>query len=142
MESCMQFRSTSSGHGWRNNESLMSSISTLPLHLIAIFVIVVLLLYFSSHADYKAQAERNFQFVIYLLPLLIMFLVGFLFMNGGLYSQLFSHSKKLGSQSTAVYQTAASFPWGVMVLVVVVLVLLSYQSSFQSKWFGPFSRSE
>lgn len=136
MDSCIQIRRHE--EGWRNQT--ISSLSTLPLQLLAIFAIVILLLYLSSsNGDYKAQLERNVQFSMFLLPLLLVFVLGFLLMNdyGGLYSQFFSRSKKLGSQTTnTICQSTAtaSFPWGVAVLVVVVLVLLSYQSSFQAKW--------
>ncbi|KAK2983783.1 hypothetical protein RJ640_017186 [Escallonia rubra] len=41
----------------------------------------------------------------------------------------------------AGYRTGAS-PWGVAVLVVVLLVLVSYQSSVHSKWFAPLRRSD
>ncbi|KAK3028652.1 hypothetical protein RJ639_037832 [Escallonia herrerae] len=41
----------------------------------------------------------------------------------------------------ARYRTGAS-PWGVAVLVVVLLVLVSYQSSVHSKWFAPLRRSK
>ena len=140
MESCIQIRRRGEvcKQGWRN-QTLISSISTLPFHLVAIFVIVILLLCFSSssHADYKAyQLERNVGFMMFLFPLIVMLILGFLLMYGGFYSQLVSNSKnKLALHSTTICQTAISFPWGVAVLVVVVLVLLSYQSSVQAKWF-------
>ncbi|CAO2813823.1 unnamed protein product [Amaranthus hypochondriacus] len=136
MESCI--REEEYKQGWRN-QTFMSSISTLPFHLVAIFVIVILLLFFSSssHADYKAhQLEHNLGFMMFLFPLIVMVILGFLLMNGGFYSQLVSNSKnKLALHSTTICQTAVSFPWGVGVLVVVVLLLLSYQSSVQARWF-------
>ncbi|GAB4838474.1 hypothetical protein Ancab_028018 [Ancistrocladus abbreviatus] len=132
-------RGLESKQGWRGQT--LASISTPPLHLLAVFAIVILLLSFSHHADYKAQLQRNTQFLSFLLPFILVFLVGHLLMSGGFYYFLHSRSGHgpIHRSPAAAAEAAASFPWGVAALVVVVLVLLSYQSAFHSKWFGPLS---
>ncbi|KAK9666843.1 hypothetical protein RND81_14G215300 [Saponaria officinalis] len=123
---------------------IYSSISMPPIHLLAIFCIVILLLSISYHGDYKkAQIERNVQFGMLLFPFVAIFGVGFLLMNGGLYNfQLMSPLKKFAPESTVyqlmsplkkfapestVYRSVASFPWRVVVAVVVLMVLLFWR---------------
>ncbi|GMH02989.1 hypothetical protein Nepgr_004828 [Nepenthes gracilis] len=119
--------------------SALSMLPPPPLHLIAIFSIVIFLLSFSHHADYKAELQRNTNFLFFLLPFILIFLVGYLLIvTGGLYYFQSSRARHepLHQSTAAAAAVAASFPWGVAALVVLLLALLYYQSSFHSKWFG------
>lgn len=120
--------------GWTGQT--LGSISTPPLHLLTIFGIVIVLLWLSQSTDYKAQLKYttvNFQLFIFLLPiLLILFMAAY--STGGRF-----HFPLLRSEYESV-QRAGGLPWGIAVLVVVLLLLLSYQSSFHSQWFGPLWR--
>lgn len=97
-----------------------------PLPLLAIFAIVLLLLSFSQYTGYKSQMHQsaiNYQLFLFLVPILLIFLI------------MASFSGKVEKLSFKLPRFD-NMPWGVAVLVVVLLVLVSYQSSFHSKWFG------
>ncbi|KAK6253825.1 hypothetical protein QUC31_015545 [Theobroma cacao] len=98
----------------------------------------MVLLWLSPYTNYKARLHHtaiNLQLFIVLLPfLLILFMISF------------SSSRRLAFwQQRLEHETvhrSGGLPWGIAMLVGVVLVLLSYQSSFHSKWFGPLWRSD
>lgn len=121
--------------GWTGQT--LGSISSPPLHLLTIFGIVIVLLWFSQSTDYSAHLKHtaiNFQLFLFLLPiLLILFMASF--STGGRF-----HFPLLRQEYDSVNQRAGGLPWGIAILVVLLLVLLSYQSSFHSKWFGPLWR--
>ncbi|KAK4562414.1 hypothetical protein RGQ29_005052 [Quercus rubra] len=115
--------------GWTGQT--LGSISTPPLHLLTIFGIVFVLLWFSHYTGYKTQLRTtamNFQLFLFLLPILLVLLMASN-SSGWRFNFPLSRSDHGGS------------PLGIASLVVLLLVLLSYQSSFQSKWFGPLWRS-
>ncbi|KAI9123593.1 hypothetical protein K1719_004893 [Acacia pycnantha] len=122
------------GAKWKQGQTghTMSSISAPSLHFLMIFGIVISLLWFSQSKDYKSQlhyAAINFHLFLLLLPILLIFLI-------------ISYSRKLCFRLTqpehdSLQRAGVSFSsWTVAVLVLLLLVLLWYQSSFQSKWFG------
>ncbi|OMO92893.1 hypothetical protein COLO4_17253 [Corchorus olitorius] len=118
--------------GWTGQT--MASISAPPIPLLTIFGIVILLLWFSQSANYQAQLHQsslNLQLFIILLPILII-----LFMISFSSSGRFVFWQQRLEQEIVRRSGAGGFPWGIAILVGVVLVLLSYQSSFHSKWFG------
>ncbi|KAH7835469.1 hypothetical protein Vadar_026386 [Vaccinium darrowii] len=122
------------GPGWKHGWTIqtLTSISTPPLPLLAVFAIVIFLLSLSQYTTYKAQMQHtmmNFQLFLFLLPVLLIFIV-----LPGLMSLRFS-LRALRPEHGHAKQSGGS-PWGVAVLVVVLLLLVSYQSSFHSKWFG------
>lgn len=125
--------------GWTSQ--MAASISPPPFHLLTIFAIVMVLLWLSQYAGYKAQVQQtavNFQLFLFLLPVLLILLMA-------TYSTSWWSNFQLRrmQQGTPTQQAAASggSPWGVAIFVVLLLVLLSYQSSFHSKWFGPLTSS-
>ncbi|KDP27587.1 hypothetical protein JCGZ_19592 [Jatropha curcas] len=123
--------------GWAGQT--MNSISTPPPSLLTIFGIVILLLWLSQYTGYKAQLRHsaiNFQLFIFLLPILLILLLACSSTNWMLY---FRHRQP---QPDSARPDSGSSPWGMAIFVVVLLVLLSYQSSFHSKWFGPLWKSD
>lgn len=122
--------------GWTGQT--LGSISTPPFPLLTIFGIVIFLLWLSQFTDYKARLHHsaiNFQIFLFLLPLLLIFLMASYSTNWLLYFRL------RPQQPDSVRHTGGSSPWGIAIFVLVLLMLLSYQSSFHSKWFGPLWRS-
>ncbi|KAK3001088.1 hypothetical protein RJ639_021461 [Escallonia herrerae] len=120
--------------GWTSQT--LHSISTPPLPLLAILAIVVFLLSISQYTNYKSQLNNtmiSFQVFLLLVPVLLIF-----FIRSGVASGRFNFWLPRPRQEVG-YRTGAS-PWGVAVLVVVLLVLVSYQSSVHSKWFAPLRR--
>lgn len=121
--------------GWTGQT--LTSISAPPLHLLTIFAIVILLLWLSQYTEYKSQMQHtaiNFQIVLMLLPIILIFLVASCSSISS--SGWFNFRLRRPQQESVHRASGGGSPWGVAILVVLVLVLLSYQSSFHSKWFG------
>lgn len=119
--------------GWTGQA--LSSISTPPLPLLIIFVIVILLLSLSQFKDYKAQwryTMLSFKLLLFLLPVLLIF-----FMHSFFNNDWFAVRLPHLDRGRGLIHGAGGVPWGVAILVVVLLVLVSYQSTFHSKWFRP-----
>ncbi|PIN14292.1 hypothetical protein CDL12_13083 [Handroanthus impetiginosus] len=125
--------------GW--TDQTLSSISAPPLPLLAIFTIVIFLLSLSQYNTYKEQMRYtmiNFKILLFLVPILLISLISStrlkLIAGQGWFS--FMSSSQQGRQvRRELARGTSGFPWGVAILVVVLLVLVSYQSSFQSKLF-------
>ncbi|WCJ39556.1 hypothetical protein M5689_020537 [Euphorbia peplus] len=129
--------------GWAG-DTLSSISSPPPLPLLTIFAIVILLLCFSNYTSYKAHLDHSahsFHFFFVLLPiLLIIFISAY---SSSWLQQFYSGFRgqprrrpALGALSLGSGSSLGSFPWGITIFVVLLLVLISYQSSFHSKWFG------
>ncbi|KAG8364393.1 hypothetical protein BUALT_Bualt19G0124200 [Buddleja alternifolia] len=129
--------------GWR--DQTFSSISAPPLPLLAVFAIVIFLLSLSQYSNYKEQMHYtmiSFKLLLLLVPvLLILFIRSGPLTGEGWWFNLWPSTQR-GRQTRREWGPGMSgFPWGVAVLVVVLLVLVSYQSSFHSMWF-PLGRSD
>ncbi|KDP36921.1 hypothetical protein JCGZ_08212 [Jatropha curcas] len=120
------------GPAWKQGwtEHTLASISPPPFPLLAIFLIIFLLLFLSSYFNYKYQIQHtviNFKLFLLFLPVLLILL-----------AQLVSKCEGSFFPATkARYGTVRrswDLPWGVAVLVVVLLVMISYQSSLRSFW--------
>ncbi|KAG1361904.1 hypothetical protein COCNU_10G001230 [Cocos nucifera] len=120
--------------GWM--ERVLCSSSLPPPSLVLIFAIVMLFLSISWHIDYKTQvrrAEAGFRLVLFLLPVALIVVAGFVLLDRRF---LF----RLPQPQQEPVHRAGSSPWGVALLVVVLLFMISYQSSFHSQWFRPLWR--
>ncbi|KAL5561132.1 hypothetical protein UlMin_030879 [Ulmus minor] len=120
--------------GWTSQT--LNSMSAPPFHLLTIFAIVMSLLWLSQYTGYKAQLQQtavNFQLFLFLLPLLLILSVASYSSSWLSNFQLRRPQNKMPSSGSR----GGGSPWGVAIFLVVLLVLLSYQSSFHSKWFGP-----
>nr|DAD22385.1 TPA_asm: hypothetical protein HUJ06_023848 [Nelumbo nucifera] len=124
--------------GWTGQT--LSSISAPPPPLLTIFAIVFLFLLLSRYTEYKAQMEQtmiSFRFLLFLLPVLLIFIVR---------SMAFKHGMRFAfrqprPEHDSIHRAGGS-PWGVAALVIVLLLMISYQSSFHSNWFRPLWRSD
>ncbi|EEF52723.1 uncharacterized protein LOC8274663 [Ricinus communis] len=128
------------GPAWKQGwaEHTIASISPPPFPLLAIFLIIFLLLFVSSYFNYKYQMQHTFiHFKLFLLflPVLLIFI-----------AKLVSKTERPFFPATkAVYGTVRpnwDLPWGVAVLLVVLLVMVSYQSSLRSVWSPLVWRSD
>ncbi|GMP64117.1 hypothetical protein CsSME_00025546 [Camellia sinensis var. sinensis] len=113
--------------------SYSASNSAPPLPLLSVFAIVIFFLSLSQYTNYKTQimehTKSKFQlFFPVLLPILVVLILLSGLTNGmtfGFWSSRPEHH----------HQRSGS-PWGVAaVLVAVLLLLVSYGSSFYPKWF-------
>ncbi|KAL2490646.1 hypothetical protein Adt_26274 [Abeliophyllum distichum] len=124
--------------GWTGQT--LGSVSAPPLPLVAIFAIVMFLLSLSQYKSYKDQmyhAVISFKLCLFLVPIFLVFLMRSTFTSS--MSNFWSSQPRNARHDWA--RGMVGFPWGVAVLVVVLLVLVSYQSSFHSQWF-PLWRSD
>ncbi|GAA0185414.1 hypothetical protein LIER_32702 [Lithospermum erythrorhizon] len=114
-------------------EETLASVSAPPFHLITILCIVIFLLSFSQYSTYKEQLQQakiNFHFLLLLVPICLVFL-----MRSSFVSSKFNF-QDVRRRSDMSQQHARGFPWGAAVLVMVLTVMVYYQSLIQSKWFG------
>jgi ABC-type xylose transport system permease subunit len=120
------------------SQSTLDSVSTNSFHFITIFVIVVFLLWFSQSTEYEEEVKHtagNFKLFLFLLPFLLMLIFVLVYSTRGRL-----HFPFLRPEYEMIQQ-AGGVPWRAVMFLVLILVLLSYQSSFRVKWFGPLSRS-
>ncbi|KAL0348461.1 UNVERIFIED_CONTAM: hypothetical protein Sangu_1073900 [Sesamum angustifolium] len=120
--------------GW--TDQTLSSISAPPLPLMAIFAIVIFLLSLSNYNAYKEQMHYtmiNFKILLFLVPVLLIIFMHSSLLNTGGWLNFRSSSPPRLRMRQELARGISGFPWAVAVLVAVLLVLVSYQSSFQSK---------
>jgi hypothetical protein len=105
------------------------------LHFLTIFCIAIFLLWFSQSPENKAQLNFTFinlQLFLFLSPfILILYMMSF---SGTGWRFRFPFWQPEYYESV---QGAGGLPWGTAIVVGLILVLLSYQSTFRSMWFGP-----
>ncbi|PIA29035.1 hypothetical protein AQUCO_06300005v1 [Aquilegia coerulea] len=121
--------------GWTGQT--LSSISVPPSPLLVVFTIVVLFLSLSKYMNYRTgmqKTEINFQLLLFIVPVLLIIVVRCMSVNG----TVTFWRPRLEQDSNA---QVGNLPWGVAALVLVLLVMISYQSSFQSQWFRPLWKS-
>ena len=123
------------GPAWKQGwaEQAMAAITPPPRPLLAILGILVILLSVSSFSSHRSQVKTtriNFKLFFLLLPLVFVF-VGNSIVR---YGRLVIITPRTKLEPVYVTDDTAS-PLGVAVLLVVLLVLISYQPYFHSKWF-------
>lgn len=115
----------------------MASLTPASFHVLFILVIVALFLMFSWYMTYESALEGfmdHFNMVLILCPVMLLLIVHWL-----------SVVEKPAlpfprSEPNAIHRAGGS-PWGVGLLVVLLMVMISYQSSFHDQWFPLWSRS-
>ncbi|XP_018715191.2 uncharacterized protein LOC104453405 [Eucalyptus grandis] len=142
--------------GWTNQ--MLASMSAPPLHLLSVFFIAISLLWFSGRVRYESEFRYsmvNLQLLLFLLPLLIFLFLslqsGAARLNYHLSWQQPRHPMQPhlpggvgggGGGGDNGGGGGGGIPWGVAIILVLVLVMVSYHRSFQSMWFGPLRRSD
>ncbi|XAR61655.1 hypothetical protein NMG60_11016135 [Bertholletia excelsa] len=110
--------------GWR--EKTLAFAFETPSSLLAFFAVTVFLACASYYLDRKASMEQTVLNLELYLFLLVVILILFLHLVRAVQEPRLVHaSPELRDRS----------PWAVAAVVVLLLVLISYQSSFRSKWF-------
>lgn len=127
--------------GW--TEKTLTSISAPPLHLYIVFIIVIFLMWCSTSSDQSHRLHlgpsiANLQLLVYLSPVLLILFMACYFAA----SRRFILARQPAGSIIVGLRQGPSLPWGVALLVVMLLVLVSYQTSFQSLWLGPLRRSD
>lgn len=116
--------------GWR--DQTLGSMSAPPSPLMALVGIVVLLLFLSSYTNYKSQMRKTqigFNLFLLFLPILLIFLAYYMTKYGRF--QIVSPTTK----AMVFHDQSGASPWGVGLFLGLMLILVSYQPYFQSKWW-------
>ncbi|XAR59065.1 hypothetical protein NMG60_11014700 [Bertholletia excelsa] len=113
----------------------LAPVSSPPLPLLAFFAVFTFLWSFSQYTTCRErfqQAMVNFKLFLVLWPLLLIFII---------LSELTGERVSFRAQSpehNLFSRRKGGLLWGTTILVVVVILcLVSYLSSFHSKWFWP-----
>ncbi|KAJ3677075.1 hypothetical protein LUZ60_002799 [Juncus effusus] len=127
----------SSSYHQRNDYNYTSSnyLTDQPLHLWFFLITLILILGFTLYMSFESATESladNTKLFLMVLPLVLLLAVHFLSnVDSWNFSFLF-----LSPDQDSIHRAGGS-PWGVGVLLIVVIFMVSYQSSFHEKWF-PF----
>ncbi|KAI8004102.1 hypothetical protein LOK49_LG08G00284 [Camellia lanceoleosa] len=112
------------GQEWKQGwtEQALASTLEIPMPLLVMFFITVLLVSTSHYLDYKSSLDRpmlNLQLFLIVVAVLVILLMHLVIIIREPWSQ----------------QRWDGSPWCVAAVVFVLLVLVSYQSSFHSQWY-------
>ncbi|KAM0935225.1 hypothetical protein DsansV1_C29g0209581 [Dioscorea sansibarensis] len=113
------------------------TLSPLPYPVIFILAMVLLLLGISGFFTYESimeDAEEQINWVLFIIPVVLLLLIRWLSSFEsfeGLFGFLpYDYRRR---SYFAGYQEGSS-PWGVLAIVVLLLVLVSFQSDFRDMW--------
>ncbi|KAK1421894.1 hypothetical protein QVD17_24611 [Tagetes erecta] len=102
-------------------DQTFGSVSAPPMQLLAFLGLVILLMYMSTNSELKEHVEREkmgLKLLLYLLPL-VLFLITYVIMRNRLSYTV---------QTTESAKQDGCSPWGVALIVILVLVLVKYHS--------------
>ncbi|MBA0869506.1 hypothetical protein Goshw_029028 [Gossypium schwendimanii] len=127
------------GPGWKKGwtEQAITSISAPPLPLLSIFGIICVLLMVSSYINLKREVHHtvfNLKLFLLFLPVMLIFAAQFLSRCERLVVPYVRTKRDLVRRTW-------DLPWGMIMVVVVLLVMVSYQSYFHSMWSPNIWRS-
>lgn len=115
----------------RDNQSVLDYFS-FPIHFCFFFFVFMFVLGLSWYINYESALEDmiiKVKICLCLVPLFLLLLVHCL--SGSPTSSLL----KLLPQERHSLHRAGGSPWGVALLLLLVLFLIPYQSSFHKRWF-------
>ncbi|EAZ44915.1 hypothetical protein OsJ_29555 [Oryza sativa Japonica Group] len=118
----------------------------LPLHLCFFLVVLLVFLGFSWYTSYGSAAERfadQARLLLMASPLALLLAVRLLSgrrrrKSGAGWTQLRQLSLPMPERDSI--HRAGGSPWGVGVLLALLVVMVSYQSNFRDRWFPLVSR--
>ncbi|KFK41727.1 hypothetical protein AALP_AA2G165000 [Arabis alpina] len=117
------------------------SLSPLPYPVLLILAVASVFLLTSWYFTFEEAAEsagEQMNIALLLIPLILIVLVRWLssLENPDAFLGMFSNRRQVYYRSPGAGDDGGSSPWGVAALIVLLLVLLQYQSSFLERWFG------
>ncbi|KFK38733.1 hypothetical protein AALP_AA3G153300 [Arabis alpina] len=119
--------------GWLEETLLRSSPP--PLELLTLLAVISLFLFLSSYPRYKYELEKtttNLKLFLLFIPILFVFLLVSLQVA---HRALFSSSYYVRTHQVGSLFGQGDFPWGVLLMLILLLVLVSKQSYFHSLWY-------
>ncbi|KAF9619178.1 hypothetical protein IFM89_005732 [Coptis chinensis] len=114
------------------------SLNPLPYPVILILALIFIFLGTSYYFNYESvveATEENFSLVLKVTPVVLLILVRWLSSMDSP-GWLFARSPYDRQRATHHHPPEGTSPWGVMLLIIVLLVMVSYQSSFLDSWFA------
>ncbi|CAK9317320.1 unnamed protein product [Citrullus colocynthis] len=111
-------------YGWA--ERTMASMSLPPMPLLAFLGVVVLLLSLQSQ-----QMVFDFKIFLLALPFLLIFVANSIAVSGTV------GSAAMRTKNRSAQEAERTSPWGVAVLLFLLLILLWNRPYFRSKWSPP-----
>ncbi|KAJ6851683.1 uncharacterized protein M6B38_258265 [Iris pallida] len=121
-----------------NDHSSTSPPPPLPLHLCFFLLTLFLFVGVSWYLSYESLVESvadQLRVLLILSPLLLLLAVHWLSSGGGDRVPFVLWLPERDS-----FHRAGGSPWGVALVLVLVLFMVSYHSSFQDRWFPLLSR--
>ncbi|KAM3257819.1 hypothetical protein ACQJBY_049873 [Aegilops geniculata] len=128
------------GNSYSNGGSLSGHLQApeLPLHLCFFLLVLFVFLGFSWYMSYESVAETfadQGKLLLMVSPLALLLAVRLLSGGDGdgrRVDQLMSMSMP---ERDSIHRAGGS-PWGVGLLLLLLIVMVSYQSNFREKWFA------
>lgn len=119
-----------------NHHSYLDYISyfSMPLHLFFFIFILFSILCLSWYINYESKLEdliNQVKLFLMLSPLVLLLAVRCLSSNFPVFMPF--------PERDSLHRAGGS-PWGVALLLVLLLFMISYQSSFQERWFPLYSK--
>ncbi|KAJ6791384.1 uncharacterized protein M6B38_244555 [Iris pallida] len=126
-----------------NNHHHHSGTPPLPLHLCFFLLTLFLFVGVSWYLSYESALERavdQLRVLLVLSPLALLLAVHWLSSGGGSGGGRRSVPFAVSLPERDSFHRAGGSPWGVGLVLVLLLFMVSYQSSFQERWFPLLSR--
>ncbi|XP_078174107.1 uncharacterized protein LOC144567799 [Carex rostrata] len=125
----------------RNDSSIIDSftLSPLPYPVILILLMVFFFLgisWYFTYEDFFETVEEEFNWVLLVVPLILILLIQWLSSMESFDGFLgFFYPNHRNQRTNYGYSNeGGSSPWGVAALVVLVLILASFHSTFEDMW--------
>ncbi|CAH2061635.1 unnamed protein product [Thlaspi arvense] len=126
----------------RSGPSILDSFSLSPLPwpvllILAVASVFLMSSWYFSFEEAAESAGEQMNLALLLIPLFLIVLVRWLSSveNPDAFLGMFSNRRQT-YRSPGAGDDGGSSPWGVAAIIVLLLVLLQYQSSFWEMWFG------
>ncbi|XP_051182447.1 uncharacterized protein [Lolium perenne] len=131
----------------RGDSSIVEAftLSPLPYPVILILGMVALLLgvsWFFSYEDFMEDAAEQFSWILLGIPIALVLIIKWISSVDSFegYFGFYPTERRWGGGGYQGAPSEGSSPWGVAVVVVLLLVLASYHSTFTDMW-NPLIRS-
>ncbi|CAN6481402.1 unnamed protein product [Victoria cruziana] len=114
------------------------TISPLPYPVLLVGAVVLLLLGISYYISFQSLLEdvaTQIDLIMLVIPVLIVFILRWLWAVGDERNVLFwPYDRKYGHRRRRPRPREGSSPWGVAALLALLLVMLTFQSTFHDQW--------
>ncbi|CAI0476393.1 unnamed protein product [Linum tenue] len=119
----------------------LSNLVAMPLHFFFFISILLSVVVFTWYVNYESAFEETMNQVklfFMLSPLILLLLLHFL--SPSTTSDANSRNKGWSSRERDSLHRAGGSPWGVALLLVFLLFMISHQSSLHERWFPLVTR--